>query len=40
MKKVSLIVHQNYVEDVIHKLHEIGMMEIVDISKEDPKTLE
>ena len=40
MKKVSLIVHQNYVEDVIKNLHETGMMEIIDISKEEPKTLE
>ena len=40
MKKVSLIVHQNYVEDVIKNLHETGMMEIIDISREEPKTLE
>lgn len=40
MKKASLIVHQNYVEDVIKKLHETGLMEIIDVSKEEPKTLE
>ncbi len=39
MKKTTLIVHQNYVEDVIKNLHENGMMEIIDISKEDPETL-
>jgi len=40
MKKVSLIVYQSYLEDVIKKLHEEGTMEIIDISKEDPKILE
>jgi len=40
MKKTSLIVHQNYVEDVITTLHNTGMMEIIDISKEEPETLE
>jgi len=40
MKKTSLIVHQNYVEDVITTLHKTGMMEIIDISKEEPETLE
>jgi len=40
MKKASLIVHQNYVEDVIKNLHETGIMEIIDISKEEPETLE
>ena len=39
MKKVSLVVHQNYVENVIKTLHENGMMEIIDISKEEPKIL-
>lgn len=34
MKKVSIIVHQNYIEDVIKNLHETGLMEIIDISKE------
>jgi V/A-type H+-transporting ATPase subunit I len=40
MKKVSLIVHQNYVEAVIKTLHETGMMEIIEIFKEKPETLE
>jgi V/A-type H+-transporting ATPase subunit I len=39
MKKTTLVVHQNYVEDVIKNLHESSMMEIIDISKEDPETL-
>ena len=39
MKKVSLVVHQNYVENVIKTLHENGMMEIIDISKEEPEIL-
>ena len=39
MKKVSLIVHQNYVEDVIKSLHENGTMEIIDISKDEPDIL-
>lgn len=34
MKKASIIVHQNYVEDVVKNLHETGLMEIIDISKE------
>ena len=40
MKKVSLIVHQSYVEDVIKNLHETGMMEIIDVSCEEPAMLE
>ena len=40
MKKASIIVHQNYVEEVIAKLHETGMIEIIDITKEEPETLE
>jgi len=40
MKKVTLIVHQNYVEDVIKKLHETGLMEIINISKEEPEVIE
>jgi len=39
MKKVSMIVHQDYVEDVIKSLHEAGIVEIIDIAKEDPSTL-
>ncbi len=40
MKKVSLIVHQNYVENTIKTLHETGLMEIIDISKEKQEDLE
>ena len=40
MKKTTLIVHQNYVEDVIKKLHETGLMEIINISKNEPEFLE
>jgi len=40
MKKVSLVVHQNYVEDVIKKLHETGLMEIINIAKDEPEFLE
>jgi V/A-type H+-transporting ATPase subunit I len=40
MKKASLVVHQNYLEDVIKKLHETGMIEIIDISRDEPETLE
>lgn len=39
MKKVSLVVHQNYIEDVIKKLHEAGLMEIIDIARYEPKIL-
>jgi len=40
MKKVTLIVHQSYVEDVIKNLHETGMVEIIDVSREEPAMLE
>jgi len=40
MKKVSLIVHQNYVEDVIKNLHETGLMEIINIAKDEPEFVE
>ena len=39
MKKVSLIIHQTHIEDVIQTLHETGMTEIIDISREDPDLL-
>ncbi len=39
MKKTSLIVHQDYLEDVIKNLHEKGLMQIIDISKEEPELL-
>jgi len=40
MKKVSLIVHQSYAEDVIKKLYETGLMEIRNVSKDEPEILE
>jgi len=40
MKKTSIIVHQNYIEEVIKNLHETGIVEIIDISKEEPETME
>jgi V/A-type H+-transporting ATPase subunit I len=40
MKKTSLIVHQNYLENVIKNLHETGLIEIINISKEDSETLD
>lgn len=35
MKKASIIIHQNYIETVVKNLHETGLMEIIEISKED-----
>ena len=40
MKKASLVIHQNFVDGVIKNLHETGLMEIIDISKEEPTSLE
>ncbi len=40
MKKTSLVVHQNHVEEVIKILHQQGLMQIIDISKEEPETLD
>jgi len=40
MKKASLVVHQNHLEDIIKTLHQQGLMQIIDISKEEPETLE
>jgi len=37
MKKVSIIVHQDYLEEVVRDLHEKGLMQIIDISKEEPE---
>ncbi len=39
MKKVSIVVHKNYLEELVKKLHESGYMQIDDISKEEPKIL-
>ncbi|RLF42372.1 MAG: hypothetical protein DRN12_00410 [Thermoplasmata archaeon] len=33
MNKVSIIAHRRYVDDIVYKLHEIGLMEIRIISK-------
>ncbi len=33
MNKVSIIAHQKYVEDIVYRLHEIGLMEIKIISE-------
>lgn len=35
MKKTSIILHQNYAEDAIKKLHELGLIHIINIEKED-----
>lgn len=40
MKKASLIIHKKYLEEVIEKLHETGMMEIIEISKDEQGNLE
>jgi len=40
MKKVSIIVHKNNLEDVIKNLHENGLMEIINISKDEQKNFE
>ncbi len=40
MKKAEIVIHQNYLEQVIKKLHEIGIMEIIDISKQIRDTKE
>jgi len=40
MKKTTVVVHQNYINDVIKDLHETGVMEIIDISREDEESEE
>lgn len=35
MKKASIIIHQKYLMNVIKKLHELGLMEIIDINKDE-----
>ncbi|MEF8878968.1 MAG: V-type ATP synthase subunit I [Candidatus Thermoplasmatota archaeon] len=35
MKKASIIIHQDYVEDAIKRLHETGLMEIIEITSEE-----
>ena len=39
MKKTTILLHQSYVEDVIKKLHETGLMEISALTKEEAETL-
>lgn len=34
MKKVTIITHQNYIEDVVKNIHETGLIDLMDISKE------
>ncbi|MBN2600154.1 MAG: V-type ATP synthase subunit I [Candidatus Thermoplasmatota archaeon] len=36
MKKVSILLHQRYLEEVIRKLHEQGLVQIMNIEKEEP----
>jgi V/A-type H+/Na+-transporting ATPase subunit I len=40
MKKTTIVVHQNYINDVIKNLHETGIMEIIDISRENEESQE
>ena len=40
MKKVTLIVHQNYIENVIKNIYETGLIEIINITKENKEILE
>jgi vacuolar-type H+-ATPase subunit I/STV1 len=35
MKKVSILLYQSYLEDVIKKLHEQGLVQIINIEKDD-----
>ncbi|MBS3801789.1 MAG: hypothetical protein KGY65_03475, partial [Candidatus Thermoplasmatota archaeon] len=38
MRKVTCIIHQHYLDDVIQSLHENGLMQIIDISRNESKT--
>ncbi len=38
MKKVTILLHQSYLEDVIKNLHERGLVQIINIEKEDTET--
>jgi V/A-type H+/Na+-transporting ATPase subunit I len=40
MKKVSLVVYQSHLEEIIKNLHEKGLMQVIDIAKEEPEILE
>ncbi|MBA3043910.1 hypothetical protein FP804_02095, partial [archaeon] len=35
MKELSIVVHDDYVDELVKTLHESGMMEIVDVHKSD-----
>ena len=39
MKKVTLVVYQNYIEAVIKKIHESELFQIINISKDEPELL-
>jgi len=39
MKKTTIVLHQNYLDDVIKSLHKSGLMQIINISKEEPEIL-
>ena len=40
MVKSQIIIHQSYVEELIKSLHESGLIEIINISKEEPSLIE
>jgi len=40
MKKVTLIVHRDYIENIIKTLHKKGLMQIMDITKDEPQILD
>ena len=40
MKKVNCIIHQDYLDGVIQLLHETGLMQIIDISRQQKETEE
>lgn len=35
MKKVSIVLHQSYLEDSIQTLHELGLIQVINIQKEE-----
>jgi len=39
VKKVTLIVHRNYIENIIETLHKKGLMQIINIEKDEPQIL-
>lgn len=40
MKKVSLLIHQDYLDNTIKELHKAGIVEIINVSKENPNILQ